>query len=380
MKILFLSGAFHPAKTGGGGLFVYWLCRALAKRNFKPFIITSNTNLPLHIPLDEWLDTDFGKVIYKKTWFHYLPLGILHQALKKIRKVDLVHVNSLFYPASFPVVLLAWWSGKKVIWSVHGELAPDALKFNPFVKRIYLWLVKRLIPKRIVTFHATSQVEASQIIRHFGRQTDILQLPVYMDLPEKMEVEKKKFFLFLGRVHPIKGLDNLIEALYRSAGFLASDFQLLIAGEGPVVYKNHLINRIKQLELTDKIQIAGHVSGKKKQQLLAGAHFLILPSHSENFGIVVIEALAQATPVIASTGTPWKVLSDLQAGFWIDNHPDSIAKCLNRTIHLSSEAYLQYSCQAQNVARNLFDIGKNIDRWLQEYAKKRNFSEKNSLN
>ena len=125
----------------------------------------------------------------------------------------------------------------------------------------------------------------------------------------------RPYLLFMGRMHPIKGIDRLLEALSASTLFRGSEYSLLIAGpDSDKMYARTLSELVQVLGLSAKVSFIGVVQGKEKEQLYADARVLILPSHAENFGNVVIESLAQGTPVVASTNTPWQVLEE-EAGW-----------------------------------------------------------------
>ena len=85
---------------------------------------------------------------------------------------------------------------------------------------------------------------------------------------------------------------------------------------------------IKELGLEDSVVITGEVAGEEKDCLLANADVFVLPSYSENFGIVVAEAMAWGRPVIASTGTPWKEIANVGAGWWVKPEEDALAQAL----------------------------------------------------
>ena len=85
---------------------------------------------------------------------------------------------------------------------------------------------------------------------------------------------------------------------------------------------------VKDLGLGDSVVITGEVQGKMKDALLANADVFVLPSYSENFGIVVAEAISWGRPVIASTGTPWKEVADVGAGWWVKPEEDALTNAL----------------------------------------------------
>ena len=124
----------------------------------------------------------------------------------------------------------------------------------------------------------------------------------------------------------------------------------------------------KKLSLENKVIFLSHVGNDKKQELLAKSYFTFLPSFSENFGNVVVESLAQGTPVVTSYYTPWEILNQYQAGFWIDNTVQSLADIIDRILLLSLNEYNNYSKNASKLISINFDINLNINQWLNLYG------------
>src|SRR5207302_4948768 len=100
-------------------------------------------------------------------------------------------------------------------------------------------------------------------------------------------------------------------------------YALRICGEGHKAYVDKLHKIATELGISNRVDFAGPVEGSRKSEAFFGADVCVVPSHSENFGLVVAESLAHGTPVIASTGTPWRELNPKRAGHWIPNDPDS---------------------------------------------------------
>jgi len=188
-----------------------------------------------------------------------------------------------------------------------------------------------LAPKSKTILHATSQAEAERSSKRFpGFRTVVI--PNGVDLPEnfKRSGSGAPFrLLYLGRLDPIKGVDALLEAcaIVERSGL---DWELRIAGSGPPAYVTFLESKVQQLGLTQQIRFVGEVLGEKKSALFAECDVGIVPSHVENFAIVVAESLAHALPVIASKGTPWKGLETNNCGLWVDNDPGSLAAAICR--------------------------------------------------
>lgn len=344
------------------------MTRALVSKGIQVTVVTTNNGLEgKDINLNQWMDKDYGKIIYIKTAIHYLPIKLLVISFAQLPKTQLVHLTSIFYPASLLMALAALTMGKKIVWSARGELYPSALVYSTPIKKMILSIV-RLLRKKI-TFHSTCPRETEYIYQQIGSDVKITEIPNFIELPDKVNRnESQKYFLYLGRIHPIKSIHKLLEALMKSDQFIQSEYKLLIAGDDSTTYAAELKEKIDGSVIKDKIEFRGYVNNpKEKQKLCANAHFLILPSESENFGNVVLESLAQGTPVIASKGTPWKVLSKESAGFWVDNKPEELRKIINEVLSLKPEVYQSYRRQALKLAEERFDIDKNVNQWIQLY-------------
>lgn len=365
MKILFPIGSFYPAQLGGPSNTIYWNAKALKSKGQEPVVVATDIGTT-GIQANQWLDTDCGKVIYIHVKNHLLNFRHIRTICKNIPKVDVVQLTSLFYPPSFLVGLYAAVIHTKVVWSPRGELSPAALQYGSVFKKVILLIIKAI--KGRVVFHVTSEQEL-QDIRNIMGDVKTLLIPNYMELPPKRERMDRgnPYFLYLGRIHPIKALDNLIGALVLSNQFQISEFNFKIAGDGDPSYVEKLQILTKEAGLSAKVHFIGRVEGSEKEQLFANAHFSILPSHSENFGNVVIESLAQGTPVVASKGTPWSVLENRNAGFWVNNSPENLCNTIERIISLDSNTYEEFRKNAFNLAIDDYDVYKNVNIWIHAY-------------
>lgn len=370
MTLLYPIGSFFPSQTGGPNNSLYWMTKALIKYGrIKVIVVTSNEGQDkIKIEFNKWLETDYGNVIYNTERIHYLPLKLIFRALKNTLKADAIHLTSIFYPPSWITATWAILNNRKVIWSPRGELDPKALVYSPNQKRVVLWFINKMLAKK-VTFHVTCHAEELYVKEQFGQGIQVVTLPNFMEVPELMNKKKTNTFLYIGRIHPKKAIENLIKALKNSKEFLGSNFLFKIAGNYNNDYGQELIKLVNELELTEKIQFLGHIDGPQKQELLASAYFSFMPSHTENFGNVVVEALAQKTPVVASTGTPWGILEKRKAGFWINNSVDNLTKIIDKILNLQESDYNSMSDAAYNLALDEFDISKNVDKWVKVYQK-----------
>ncbi|GAB4044454.1 glycosyltransferase [Spirosoma jeollabukense] len=367
MNIVMSADCFYPAQMGGPSNAIYWQAKALTMAGHDVTVVATSQSLPSSIQLDRWLTLDCGRVIYSKNPHFYLPIKHIWYGWQAIRTAELVHVNSLFYPASLAWVLMSLLLRKPIVWSPHGELSPVALRFRPRLKRMLLNAFRLF--RSFLYFHATSEAETAHIRHHFGVDAQVGEIPNTMELSSPVARVARPYLLFMGRLHPIKAIDRLLDALSTSPLFLNSEYSLLIAG--PVsdeAHANFLRERVDTLKLSARVTFLGAVYGEQKEQVYADARLLILPSHSENFGNVVIESLAQGTPVVASTNTPWQVLETERAGRWVANDPDALRQALDQFITMPSDKYSLFRTRALNLARQQFNSRSKVAQWEQFYT------------
>jgi glycosyltransferase involved in cell wall biosynthesis len=140
--------------------------------------------------------------------------------------------------------------------------------------------------------------------------------------------------LFLGRVHPKKGLPMLIEAWARVR---PNGWYLQIAGPDEAGHRAEVQNAIFAAGLSEVVFFVGPIGGEKKEYAFSNAELFVLPTHSENFGIVVAEALAHGLPVLTTTGAPWSTLAERGCGWRVDATVEGIAKGLRQATSCDPE-------------------------------------------
>ena len=371
MKIFFNIAYFYPSQKGGPANSIYWLAKALTSNGIQCTIVATDTGIKVNtVPIEQWIQTEAGSVIYKKEINYTFWPKLIWESLFQIRKSDIIHLTSLFAFPSLIVGTVSVIMRKKIIWSTRGELNVQALLYSNWKKRPVLFLVRNLLSKN-VTFHSTSPEETKHIQDVFGIYIKVIEIPNLMDLPVNIQEKAAKenpYSLYIGRIHPIKALGQLINALSISSGFIESTHTFIIAGNFENEYGTQLQNLIKSLNLQSKISFIGQVEGEEKQHLYANAYFTFLPSHTENFGNVVVESLAQGTPVVASTGTPWEILPEYNAGYWVKNSTSSLSETIDSILALTPEKYSSMRQNARQLCENKFDINKNIDKWINIYS------------
>ena len=208
-------------------------------------------------------------------------------------------------------------------------------------------------------------------IRRHGLLQPVILIPNGLNLPELSSTRNpditkaKKKLLFLGRIHPIKGLTNLIKA-WNEFEKENKDWELEIAGPDSYGYLKKLKNLSQKLNISNVI-FSDEVTGAEKEKKYISSNLFILPSHSENFGMVVGEALSYGLPCIASHGTPWKELNKKNAGWWTSNSPKHLLATIKEATKCSDRELEEMGQNGRNWIKEDFSLNKNAEKWYQAY-------------
>lgn len=272
-----------------------------------------------------------------RSGFGFSPALFLKRK-KAVQNYDLIHQHGLFLPNSIFTKSLK--KIKKII-SPHGFIEPEKLLLSKRKKNIALFLFERENLKTCDCLVACSIQEAIGL-RSFGLKQPIGMLPngISSQFINKDKVcnnfrsihnisNDKKILLFLSRIERIKGLELLIESMITiREHFEKSDWLLVIAGINENNYQQILEEKVYLNNLSSVVKFVGPQFGDQKINAIDASDCFILPSINENFGIVVIEALARGVPVIATKRTPWEDLESYKCGWWVDRTKESIINVL----------------------------------------------------
>jgi len=342
-RLLHVTPSFAPAyRIGGPVRSLEGLVCELSRVGVEVRVVTTDSNGSAR------LDVPRGWTAWRDVPVRYMPrvlppslapgLGVV--AYREARNADLVHITGLFSVASIQGLGAAISAGRPVVLSPRGVLQAEALKIGRSArKQAFLRAIAPLLA-RVSLFHATSEEEAQSVRRVLGPNAPVFVVPNGVAIAPASAVEARRKqrperprIGFVGRIHPIKALEELIDAcaLLRDRGH---DFELRIAGPSQDArYRQSLVERIERHGLGERASFEGEVLGERKDDFYASLRVLVLPSRSENFGNVVVEALAYQTPVVASHGTPWQKLESSGAGRWVEGNAPSLADAI--------EPYLQ---------------------------------------
>jgi glycosyltransferase involved in cell wall biosynthesis len=338
LRVLHATPSFAPAYRYGGPVrSVEGLVVELARLGVDVRVLTTDSHGHERLDVTSAWQTWRGvpvRYLRRRAMPDLAPAYVLESFLEA-RRADVVHILSIFSAPSMVALVAAELAGRAVVLSPRGMLEPAALAIaSARSKRAWIAAFGPFL-RRTAIFHATSAEEAESIRRVLGDAVQVRVVPNGTDLEprdtaraRKQRAASRMRIGALGRIHPIKGLDRLIEAtaILRDRGL---DVELALAG--PVADANHrasLDQLAATLSLTDRLHFQGEVHGEAKLDFLADCRVLGLSSHSENFGNVVVEALASLTPVVAVHGTPWSELETAGAGRWVAGTPAALADAI----------------------------------------------------
>ena len=235
---------------------------------------------------------------------------------------DIVHLHGIWSIALHRCAVACRRLRIKYIVAPRGMLEPWSLRQKWLKKRIARWLYQDKDLKCAAALHATAESEAEQF-RKLGFKNPIIVSPNGVNVPKCVLAAKDakgaKRVLFVSRMHPKKGVMELVEAwnTIKHQTWMC-ELVYTVNGDFEREYEAKVKARVKELGIEDQFIFTGALNDDEKWKAYARADLFVLPTYSENFGIVVAEALWAGVPVITTKGTPWQELETWKCGKWID--------------------------------------------------------------
>ena len=375
--LLILTDWFVPGYKAGGPIrSCLNLARAL-KNDYQIKILTGDRDFGddaayQGIELDRWVGLEEGIAVCYLSPAQQRFKG-MWQAIR-LAEGDFIYLNSMFSVGFTIIPLLLFRFGKikgKIILAPRGMLHAGALQYKALKKRIFLLVINLLGFGPRLIWHATDQQEASDIRSHlWGVRTvhiasnfpEMKQKP--LEVPEK-QVDRLKI-TFLSRISQKKNLVFLLDALTR----VKAEIRLDIAG--PIEDEKYWQTCLEWIEkMPSNVQIFTHgaVNHQEAQHLLKKNHIFVLPTHGENFGHAIFEALLKGRPVIISPLTPWNNIEFHSAGLVVPlQQPEGLAAVIEDFAKQDQEAYAVWANGAWVYAQNFLRTSKLPERYKEVFA------------
>lgn len=315
---------------GGPSRTVVALCRALAAEGARVELLAGSVeSADLGVPVRV-----SGTI---RRWGREQPPRRRFRALLEERIRDgqfgIVHDHGIWLGSNRAAADAAARAGVPRIVSPRGMLSEWALAWRGRRKRAAWLAYQRRDLRAADVLHATSELEAREI-RAAGIGVPVAVVPNGVDLPPLREGPpvdrsavggRSRRLLFLSRIHPKKGLADLIDAwgATRPAGW-----ELVIAGPDEGGHRAEIEARARALGPDAAVRFRDPVPDAGKWDLYGTADLFVLPSRSENFGVVVAEALASGVPVITTRAAPWEALGERRCGWWTEPGVEPLARAI----------------------------------------------------
>ena len=380
LKILQLVHTLDPS-VGGVAAAVLALSRGLARRGHKLDVVVLDEpdvvaavadrgpadNITVHA-----LGSGLTSYRYSRTLWPWLR--------QHGGDYDRVIVNGIWQYLSFA----AWrrYAGSSVPYYVfpHGMLDPWFKETFP-LKHLKKWLYWPWAEYRVLRDAAavifTAEEERFRARKSFwlyrcrekvsplGVEAPLISSNAKSEfLSRYPQLQNSRNFLFLGRLHPKKGCDILLEAFAR---FRSNDsISLILAGPDQVGWESDLRRQVTRLNLTNRVVFTGMLEGSMKQGAFANTEAFVLPSHQENFGISVVEALAVSVPVLISNRVNiWREIEADRAGYVESDDLAGTTRLLQRWIDTAPAEREMIRQNARRCFEQRFEINRAVDSLLQ---------------
>lgn len=286
-------------------------------------------------------------------------------------KPDIFHVNSCWIPTCSYTAMWAKNAGYKVVYSPHGMLEPWIIRRNYWTKKLpaILLFQKRGIKIADIVL-CSSHSESNNFLKlGWNNNVTVIGNCVQLDRIEKKSSWKRnKKILFLSRIHVKKGINFLIEATAKLKNEL-NGYTIEIAGQGDESYVSELKELARKLGVEDMIDFVGPIFSEKKFDLYREADLFVLPTYSENFGIVVAEALACGTPVITTNGTPWRELETEHCGWWTGIGAEPIINAIREFLSKNEQELEEMGQNGRRLVESKYDSKIIAGKFLSMYEK-----------
>lgn len=398
LRILYVTPAYKPSYRIGGPIrSISSAAEKIAMKGHEVTVVTTNANLDqeVSVPLFRSVNVEGVRVWYfprtepLQKLFPFVPyvsrsMGFLYSpSLRRhleleIPAADLVHTQMPFVYPTLAAGRAAFRYRIPLFYSQRGNYDPAHLQFRALKKKIYISLFERSIMKNATTLIALTETERASF-REVAPSTPIEIVPNGVDVPrprpDAPERIRRRFgiptdaqvILFLGRLHPIKGAEKILESFLVVAPKHPNAF-LIMAGPDEWRVEEHYREYVAAAGLSSRVVFAGMVEGEEKADILARADLLSLPSIGEGFSMAVLEGLASETAVMISPGCNFPEVEEAGAGVVVERAHIAMVTALEGLLS-SSERLSVMGRAGRRLVEQHYSWDVITDRMLEVYAR-----------
>jgi glycosyltransferase involved in cell wall biosynthesis len=263
------------------------------------------------------------------------------EIINEITKDTIIHVHSIWTYPSYAGYKISKDFGVPLVVSVRGTMYKWAMNKSKYVKLVAMWLYQRRILNYANKIHIT-EIGEKEAMENIGIFNDKMLVPDGVSIGNKpddlnkkilksVEFNKnKRYIFFLGRIVPNKGVHFLLNS-FKILKHKYKDVEVIIGGS----FNDS--SYCSSLEKIDGVHFVGMLNEFEKHTMFSISTLFVLPTVSENFGLVVAEAMSYKIPVITTTGAPWADILKFEAGWWVDLTEFNIFNAIDEALSLNSE-------------------------------------------
>lgn len=345
MRILHVVPSYLPAVRYGGPIYsVHHLCAALVQQGHQVDVATTNVDGPgdSAVALGVRVDLDGVGVHYfpsrRLRRLYYAPM-LAAWLRDRVAGYDVVHLHSVFLWPTLTASRAAHRARVPYVLSPRGMLVRELVRARSrWLKTAWIALFERRTIKQAAAIHLTSNIELAALREmRLACNGPIAIIPNGVDVPAPADTrapDGDAYVLVLGRISWKKRIERAIEAVA-----LVPGLRLVVAGGDDEGLRPHLQQVAGAHGAADRVQFVGHVEGARKRELLQGARALLMVSLTENYGNVVLEAMALGTPAIVVPQVGAADAVHASSGGWVvDDNIDALRCQLVRLLDRPDEA------------------------------------------
>ncbi len=338
LKILYFIDSVSNYRSGVHAS-VLQTCTIMKQNGNKVTLIGANENDKL--PSYDNLEVISFSTIGPKSL--NILIGLRNWLNLNIKNYDLVSIETIWSLSNYLIVKACKKYKIPYVITTHGMLHTEALKVSSFKKKIVKNTILKSLFNNASAFHALNAHE-QMMIENYGIKNKIFIVGNGINLPNLINSQmvpenvlyhnfvKKNYCLYLGRLHPIKGVDRLIEAWTKLN--YNNIWHLVIAGDGDAAYESYL-KTLYNPTINDNISFVGFVTKQNKDLLYQNAVFCVLPSHSEAFPMAILESFSYSKPTLITSACVFEEALNWNAAIQVESSKDGIYFGLNQFMNKS---------------------------------------------